>query len=124
MATHEAHTDNFRCIMSRQWPPWLPRTASALVAAPEQVNSSRTVGDDGTSQWCFLLSSMVAVPRLMCSTGLARCTRLHPVWCPMLYALGSFGPFHHWRPTGLFLAALGADVPLTQTYVVVARFTT
>ena len=51
---------------------------------------------------------------------------LHKGWirfdAPMIYALGFIGLFTIGGLTGLFLAALAADVHLTQTYFVVAHF--
>src|SRR5438093_20665 len=41
---------------------------------------------------------------------------------PLLYALGFIGLFHSGGLTGLFLASLGMDVHVTDTYFVIAHF--
>ena len=82
----------------------------------------------GTSLYSALvfsiLSSMVAVPSAIkvfnwIGTMHGGSVRFD---APMLYALGFIGLFTLGGLTGLFVAALAADVHLTQTYFVVAHF--
>jgi cytochrome c oxidase subunit 1 len=77
-----------------------------------------------TSLLFSILSFLVSVPSaIKVFNWLAT---LHKGWirfdAPMLYALGFIGLFTMGGLTGLFLAALAADVHLTQTYFVVAHF--
>ncbi len=71
-----------------------------------------------------ILSYMVAVPsaiKVFNWLGTMHKGFIH-FDAPMLYALGFIGLFTIGGLTGLWLAALGADVDLTQTYFVVAHF--
>ncbi len=71
-----------------------------------------------------ILSYMVAVPsaiKVFNWLGTMHKGFIH-FEAPMLYALGFIGLFAIGGLTGLWLAALGADVDLTQTYFVVAHF--
>jgi cytochrome c oxidase subunit 1 len=77
-----------------------------------------------TSLLFSILSFLVSVPSaIKVFNWLAT---LHKGWirfdAPMLYAFGFIGLFTMGGLTGLFLAALAADVHLTQTYFVVAHF--
>jgi cytochrome c oxidase subunit I len=82
----------------------------------------------GTSLYAALvfsiLSYMVAVPSAIKVFNWIG--TMHKGWirfdAPMLYAIGFIGLFTIGGLTGLFLAALAADVHLTQTYFVVAHF--
>ena len=71
-----------------------------------------------------LLSFIVAVPSAIkvfnwLGTLHKGCIRFD---APMLYALGFIGLFTMGGLTGLFLAALAADVHLHDTYFVIAHF--
>jgi cytochrome c oxidase subunit I len=71
-----------------------------------------------------ILSYMVAVPsaiKVFNWIGTMHRGYIH-FDAPMLYALGFIGLFTMGGLTGLFVAALAADVHLTQTYFVVAHF--
>jgi cytochrome c oxidase subunit 1 len=71
-----------------------------------------------------ILSYMVAVPsaiKVFNWIGTMHKGYIH-FDAPMLYALGFIGLFTMGGLTGLFVAALAADVHLTQTYFVVAHF--
>jgi cytochrome c oxidase subunit I len=71
-----------------------------------------------------ILSYMVAVPsaiKVFNWIGTMHKGYIH-FDAPMLYALGFVGLFTMGGLTGLFVAALAADVHLTQTYFVVAHF--
>ncbi|MEK4031871.1 cbb3-type cytochrome c oxidase subunit I [Methylocystis sp. IM3] len=82
----------------------------------------------GTSLYSALvfsiLSYMVAVPSAIKVFNWIG--TMHKGWirfdAPMLYAIGFIGLFTIGGLTGLFVAALAADVHLTQTYFVVAHF--
>jgi cytochrome c oxidase subunit 1 len=71
-----------------------------------------------------ILSFLVAIPSpSRSSTGRRRCTRGAVSWdTPMLYADGFIGLFTIGGLTGLFLAAVGLDVHVTDTYFIVAHF--
>ncbi len=71
-----------------------------------------------------LLSYLVAVPSaIKVFNWLGTMHKGHIRFeAPMLYALGFIGLFTIGGLTGLFVAALAADVHLTQTYFVVAHF--
>jgi cytochrome c oxidase subunit I len=82
----------------------------------------------GTSLYSSLvfsiLSFMVAVPsaiKVFNWVGTMHKGHIH-FDAPMLYALGFIGLFTIGGLTGLFVAALAADVHLSQTYFVVAHF--
>jgi cytochrome c oxidase subunit I len=71
-----------------------------------------------------ILSYLVAVPsaiKVFNWIGTMHKGHIH-YDAPMLYALGFIGLFTIGGLTGLFVAALAADVHLTQTYFVVAHF--
>ena len=71
-----------------------------------------------------LLSYLVAVPSaIKVFNWLGTLHKGHIRFeAPMLYALGFVGLFTIGGLTGLFIAALGTDVHLTQTYFIVAHF--
>jgi cytochrome c oxidase subunit 1 len=71
-----------------------------------------------------LLSYLVAVPSaIKVFNWSATIYRGSVSWdTPMLYAIGFIGLFTIGGMTGLFLAALGVDVHVTDTYFVVAHF--
>ena len=71
-----------------------------------------------------LLSYLVAIPSaIKVFNWTATMYKGSIIWdTPMLYAMGFIGLFTAGGLTGLFLAALGADVHVTDTYFVVAHF--
>jgi len=71
-----------------------------------------------------LLSYLVAIPSaIKVFNWTATMYKGSITWdTPMLYAMGFIGLFAAGGLTGLFLAALGADVHVTDTYFVVAQF--
>ena len=71
-----------------------------------------------------LLSYLVAIPSaIKVFNWTATCTRARSRFdTPMLYAFGFIGLFTIGGLTGLFLASLGIDVHVTDTYFVVAHF--
>jgi len=71
-----------------------------------------------------LLTMMVAVPSaIKIFNWTATLYKGNVVWStPMIYAIGFIGLFTIGGGTGLFLGAMGLDVPLHDTYFVVAHF--
>lgn len=71
-----------------------------------------------------LLSYMVAIPSAIKVFNWTATLYKGSIWLstPMLYALGFVGLFTIGGLTGLFLAALPVDVPMHDTYFVVAHF--
>lgn len=71
-----------------------------------------------------LLTMIVAVPSaIKMFNWLSTLYQGNVVWStPMLYAVGFMGLFAIGGGTGLFLGAIGLDVPLQDTYFVVAHF--
>ncbi len=71
-----------------------------------------------------VLSYLVAIPSAIKVFNWTATMYKGSVWLstPMLYALGFIGLFTIGGLTGLFLAAMGMDVHLTDTYFVVAHF--
>ena len=72
-----------------------------------------------------LLSYFVAIPsaiKVFNWTATMYKGSMSAITTPMLYALGFIGLFTMGGLTGLFLAALGIDVHVTDTYFVVAHF--
>jgi cytochrome c oxidase subunit 1 len=71
-----------------------------------------------------VLSFLVAIPSAIKVFNWTATMYKGSVWLatPMLYALGFIGLFTIGGFTGLFLAAMGMDVHLTDTYFVIAHF--
>jgi cytochrome c oxidase subunit I len=71
-----------------------------------------------------LLSFLVAIPSAVKVFNWTATLYKAAIWwqTPLLYALGFIGLFTIGGLTGLFLATLGIDVHVTQTYFVVAHF--
>lgn len=71
-----------------------------------------------------LLTMLVAVPSaIKIFNWTATLYKGNVVWAtPMIYAIGFIGLFAIGGGTGLFLGAIGMDVPLHDTYFVVAHF--